>query len=222
MSEYTNEDGVVFEDVDAGNTIYKELLRTYKMSPKDKESALDFTKRVLKRSASGSDDEWNDLSEPTQAWVNAAQEAKDQNPKEFPLLVMDAAAEETSEEEASDTDDGEEESIVENEEKVTKGRKKTAAKTAKVAKTTSKSVGGTKLKAAKASNGGKKTNGGVRGEKIKLIVGLLTRKGGCTARDVLDATGWPAVSMPAMAKQAGLTLNKKKVQGESTVYSAKA
>ncbi len=97
--------------------------------------------------------------------------------------------------------------------KKAKGAK--AIKTAKVGKA-AKAV---KLKKAAKANG---KGNGVRGEKIKEIVKLLTRSGGCTSRDVLDATGWPTVSMPAMAKQAGLILNKKKVQGEVTRYSAKA
>lgn len=58
------------------------------------------------------------------------------------------------------------------------------------------------------------------GSKLALIVGLLTRSGGCTTADILAATGWPAVSVPQMAKSAGLTLKKTKEKGSPTRYSA--
>lgn len=61
---------------------------------------------------------------------------------------------------------------------------------------------------------------GVRaGSKLEIVVRLLQRAGGCTTKDVLKATGWPAVSMPQQAKAAGLTLKKEKVDGV-TRYSA--
>ena len=41
---------------------------------------------------------------------------------------------------------------------------------------------------------------------------------GCTSREVLDLTGWPAVSMPAMAKACGVALRKEKTPGEPTRY----
>ncbi len=56
--------------------------------------------------------------------------------------------------------------------------------------------------------------------KTQLIASLLTRPGGCTTKDVLEATGWPTVSMPAQAKVAGLVLVKTKTDGV-TRYSAK-
>lgn len=63
-----------------------------------------------------------------------------------------------------------------------------------------------------------KSEGGVRaGSKLEIIVGLLTRPEGCTTKDVLNATGWPSISMPAMAKSAGLTLSKEK-DGSVTRY----
>ena len=69
---------------------------------------------------------------------------------------------------------------------------------------------------AKAKTEGAKTNRG--GSKTAEISRLLKRKTGCTAAEVLEATGWPAVSMPAMAKACGLTLRKDKVKGERTRY----
>jgi hypothetical protein len=71
-----------------------------------------------------------------------------------------------------------------------------------------------KAKAAKAK-GAKKS-----GTKLEMIVALLKRKQGCTTKDVLDATGWPAVSMPQQAKAAGLKLRKEKAKGEPTRYYA--
>ncbi len=63
-------------------------------------------------------------------------------------------------------------------------------------------------------------NKGKGTSKTQLIADLLTRPGGCTTKDVLGATGWPSVSMPAQAKAAGLELIKTKTDGV-TRYSAK-
>jgi hypothetical protein len=57
-----------------------------------------------------------------------------------------------------------------------------------------------------------------RGEKTLAISELLSRVSGCTAKEVLAATGWPSVSMPAMAKACGLKLRKDKVKGQITRY----
>lgn len=66
-----------------------------------------------------------------------------------------------------------------------------------------------------------RADGGIRpGSKLELVAGLLKRPGGCTTADVLAATSWPAVSMPQMAKAAGLTLKKTKEKGSPTRYSA--
>lgn len=53
--------------------------------------------------------------------------------------------------------------------------------------------------------------------KAALIGQLLLRKEGCTTADVLKATGWPSVSMPAQAKMVGLKLRKEK-EGKVTRY----
>jgi hypothetical protein len=83
---------------------------------------------------------------------------------------------------------------------VTKKTKKTKAKSAP------------KTKAAVA-NGAPRT-----GSKTELIAGLLTRAKGCTGAEILEATGWPTVSVPAQAKAAGLKLRKEKAKGEPTRY----
>jgi hypothetical protein len=57
------------------------------------------------------------------------------------------------------------------------------------------------------------------GSKLETIVALLTRAGGCTTKDILEATEWPAVSVPQQARAAGLKLRKEKRDGV-TYYSA--
>lgn len=50
---------------------------------------------------------------------------------------------------------------------------------------------------------------------------LIRRKGGATREDILALTGWPAVSVPAVAKSAGIVLRKEK-EGRAIRYFAKA
>lgn len=57
------------------------------------------------------------------------------------------------------------------------------------------------------------------GSKLEIIVKLLKRPKGCTAADILDATGWPAVSVPQQARAAGLELRQEK-DGKVTRYWA--
>jgi hypothetical protein len=56
------------------------------------------------------------------------------------------------------------------------------------------------------------------GSKTQLVHDLLTRPEGCTSKDVMQATGWPSVSMPAQAKAAGLVLRKDKPADGPTRY----
>ena len=58
------------------------------------------------------------------------------------------------------------------------------------------------------------------GSKLKSVVALLTREEGCTTKDILASTGWPSVSVPAMAKAAGLTLKKEKEDGITRYHAA--
>lgn len=53
--------------------------------------------------------------------------------------------------------------------------------------------------------------------KRELAAELLQRPEGCTTRDILEATDWPSVSVPAVAKASGLTLTQKK-EGRVTTY----
>ena len=68
-------------------------------------------------------------------------------------------------------------------------------------------------KKAKTPKTARKKSDGPRGEKMKKIAAMLQRKNGCTAAEVLEATGWPSVSMPAMAKACNLKLTKEKEKG---------
>jgi hypothetical protein len=67
-----------------------------------------------------------------------------------------------------------------------------------------------------------KANGNGKENKREICAALLTRAGGCTSRDLLDATGWPAISVPATAKASGLKLRKEKVGKVTTYYGTPA
>lgn len=56
------------------------------------------------------------------------------------------------------------------------------------------------------------------GNKRDLVAALLLRPEGTTSREILDATGWPAVSVPQQAKASRLELRKVKAPGEPTRY----
>jgi hypothetical protein len=58
--------------------------------------------------------------------------------------------------------------------------------------------------------------------KTAIVAAMLTRAGGTTRPEILKATGWPTVSVQAIAKAAGLKLKMAKKAGEPTVYSAPA
>lgn len=78
---------------------------------------------------------------------------------------------------------------------------------------------------AKANGGAKRgrppgTSTGPRGEKTLKIKAMLERKSGCTRKQVLEATGWPSVSMQAIAKNLKVKLKSHKEKGKPIVYSA--
>ena len=54
--------------------------------------------------------------------------------------------------------------------------------------------------------------------KKAIVAGLLKRKKGCTGKEVKEATGWPSVSMPALAKSCGLKLRKEKTDRGMRYY----
>lgn len=58
--------------------------------------------------------------------------------------------------------------------------------------------------------------------KRELVAQLLQSEAGATRKDILAATGWPAVSVPAVAKASGLELELVKEAGGTRYYGAKA
>jgi hypothetical protein len=87
---------------------------------------------------------------------------------------------------------------------------------AMAAKSAMKPADAKPAKAAPHANGNGKSN------KRQICAALLTRAAGCTSRDLLDATGWPAISVPATAKASGLKLRKEKVGKVTTYYGTPA
>lgn len=74
------------------------------------------------------------------------------------------------------------------------------------------------MRAAKPSHSKRERKPRTEGPtKREIAANLLRRPGGCTAKDILEATGWTAVSVPSIAKAASLTLRQEKV-GRSTRY----
>lgn len=91
-------------------------------------------------------------------------------------------------------------------------------KTNKAAKAKARSAvkGKTKAKAPKKAKAEKTARSG---SKTEVIKGLLSRAAGCTAADVMEATGWPSVSMPQQARNLGIKLKTEK-EGRVTRYWA--
>jgi len=208
-------------------TIREAICKALETKKGKKETEEDFIGRIS--SDAFTDEQWDALAAAdngteAQEFANAVTTALKDGAElpAFPDEVHEDPDTDEEEESEGETSASEDTNHDNDEKELDKKMKKDSRSGTKLKKTTVKAT-----KVAKAKKGtveakkAKKTNGGVRGEKIKEIVKLLTRSGGCTAKDVLEATGWPSVSMPAMAKQAGLTLNKKKIQGEVTRYSAK-
>lgn len=83
----------------------------------------------------------------------------------------------------------------------------------------------TKKKAAKkkaAKKTAPKKASGARGEKTLKVLAMLQRKSGCTRKEILDATGWPTVSVQSMAKAGKLKLEVEKEKGKPMRYYGKA
>jgi hypothetical protein len=57
--------------------------------------------------------------------------------------------------------------------------------------------------------------------KREIAASLLQRREGATSREILDATGWPTVSIPALAKASKLVLRQEK-DGKVTRYYGEA
>jgi len=102
-----------------------------------------------------------------------------------------------------------------------KAKAKAKAKAAKApAKAKAKALAKAKKTARVAAKAKAKPAARKSGESKTAMVGqLLHRKEGCTTADVLELTGWPTVSMPAMAENLGIKLRKVK-EGRTTHYFA--
>jgi hypothetical protein len=57
------------------------------------------------------------------------------------------------------------------------------------------------------------------GSKAHKIGEMLLRARGASKADILRATGWPSVSVPAQARVCGLTLNTRRVRGVLRYYA---
>lgn len=68
----------------------------------------------------------------------------------------------------------------------------------------------------------KATNGSRVSSKAAKVAAMLQRPEGCTNKEVLKATGWPTVSMPAQAKAAGLKLRKERTDAGLRYYGTAA
>lgn len=95
-----------------------------------------------------------------------------------------------------------------------KGKPAKAPKPKKAAKTRVKTVVAPKA----AGAGGKGKPAGKAGSKVAIVAGLLQKPEGTTTAEILAVCKWPAVSVPAQAKAAGLSLRKEKKPGDPTRY----
>lgn len=106
------------------STVKEQVLALTKLKPKDGESSHDFTMRAVKKLHGSSDEEWEKISDPVQAWVNDTMLA-DEKDAELDLLEVpevEAASEaepesetatEESEAEAEGAEEKEQEKVVE-------------------------------------------------------------------------------------------------------------
>ena len=163
--------------------------------------------------------------------------------EDFPDLEDETQDEEEEGGEEEEEEEGEEEDVKTedaSDAKAAKAPKKAVKETkakakAKAAKAPKKAIKETKAKAAKAPKKAiketkapkkaiketkakaAKPNGKT---KIAMIGNLLNRKDGCTRKDVLEATGWPSVSLQQRARELGVKLRKDKQSGQPTRYFA--
>jgi len=105
--------------------------------------------------------------------------------------------------------------------KITAKAKAAAKPESKLVKVAKAMAAKSAMKPAKA-NGNGNGNGNGKENKRQICAALLTRPAGCTGRELLDATGWPAISVPATAKASGLKLRKEKVGKVTTYYGTPA
>ncbi len=161
---------------------------------------------------------------PTHTFADPKRAAKDEDPATTQLRKELAAAEERKKaERLARLKQLKQETTMK-----TSSKKKAPSPAAKPAKAPKPAGGG---KAAAKANARTRASAGpteagskaVRpGSKLEIVVGLLTRKEGCTTAMALAQTGWPSISMPQQARAAGLTLTKEKKDGVTVYHAAPA
>lgn len=98
--------------------------------------------------------------------------------------------------------------------------KKAAAKPAKKPVVSKKAKAATTTPAAAAATTEAPAGTAIRpGSKLAIIVKLLAKKNGCTAKEVMAACNWPSISMPQQAKACGVDLHKHKGADGVTRYA---
>lgn len=215
--------------------VEKELREVTKVSRKKGEAEQAYLKRLFDKVNSLGDDDWKGLSEEAQLWTNGASEAREKR-EEIPGFSGSkkaAAEEEETEAEAEEAEESApaeeaKEAEAETEVKVSKTKKASKAKSAKKAAAAKPAKPAKAAKAAKpakatAKKASKANGAGPRhGTKTATVAAMLQSKKGCTRAEILDATGWPSVSVQQLAKLAGLDLARPEKEGRVFRYRAKA
>lgn len=168
-------------------------------------------------------------------WASFAPPAADATPKKKKAKkakkeLTPPAADATTSSIAGDTGEGNKENqTMGSKEKAAAAKAKVAAKkaadkekaaAAKLKAKEAKAKAKEKAAAAKEKAKAKKSTAPKepRGEKTMEIKRLLMRKNGCNRKEILEATGWVAVSVQAMAKACGLKLRQEKEKGKPIQY----
>jgi hypothetical protein len=90
------------------------------------------------------------------------------------------------------------------------------AKSTKAKKITVKKTNGATKKSAKKSAAPRTAKSGEN--KSAAVIAMMQRASGVTRAQVLEVTGWKAVSMQQLAKAAGVKIKLEKVAGKPIVY----
>lgn len=198
-------------------SIEEQVLALTKLKPKDGETVEQFTMRAVKKLHGASDEVWNSVPDPVQAWVNANMVADENNQPLQLLELPEAAADkpeqepepeaeaEVEEETAGNEEASEEEA--EQEPVVAKSAKKSNGKKVPVAKPAKKVAAPKVAKAAKESGEtrGRKPNIGPLNAKIKILVKNPPGREG-TVRQKVFAKYQPGMTVET-AHKAGVPYN---------------
>jgi hypothetical protein len=219
-------------------TVVEDLQALLNLEPGEGETQHEFAKRLAEKGFAVTEEDWETLSESTQSWINDTVTAVSEKKPISELTLPSGIDVVIPAEPSSDPETGE---ITEAPAPVKRAAKKKSdvkALTKVVyARSFAKSSNtgaddnedSNKVKKAKVRKGSDnkvprkaKASGEVRkGSKTEIVAKLLQRNAGCTSKQVLEATGWPAISMPAISRACGLKLVKEKKKGEVTRYWGK-